>query len=225
MHMAAVCESERRERPVLYSFRRCPYAMRARLAISVNVMAVDLREVVLRDKPAHMIRLSPKATVPVLWLADGTVIDESLDIMKWAWTSAGKSRPDDAPHHDLIGRIDNEFKYHLDRYKYATRYDPAAGQGHRAAAMQILLTIEPLLESEWLSGDVPGFVDLAILPFIRQYRIADPQWFDSCLELERVQGWLERFLDWPGFHAVMQKYPQWREGDAGIIFGAPECRH
>ena len=225
MRMAAVGESERRERPVLYSFRRCPYAMRARLAISVNDIAVDLREVVLRDKPAHMIQLSPKATVPVLWLADGTVIDESLDIMKWAWTCAGKERPDDAPHHDLVGRIDNEFKYHLDRYKYATRYDPAAGQHHRAAAMQILLTIEPLLESDWLSGDVPGFVDLAILPFIRQYRIADPQWFDSYGGLNRVQAWLARFLAWPGFMAVMQKYPQWREGNAGIKFGAPGCGH
>ncbi|MCC2096350.1 MAG: glutathione S-transferase [Hyphomicrobiales bacterium] len=212
--------SEPRDRPVLYSFRRCPYAMRARLAIARNTVAVDLREVVLRDKPAHMIELSPKATVPVLWLEDGSVIDESLDIMIWAWARGGKGRPDDAPHYDLVARIDGDFKYHLDRYKYATRYDPVAGEAHRAAALGILRDIEPLLERPWLSGSEPGFADLAILPFVRQYRIADPAWFDAQPELTGVQDWLAGFLDWPGFHAVMKKYPQWCEGDPSVPFGA-----
>ncbi len=218
--MVAASENARRERPVLYSFRRCPYAMRARLALSVNEIAVDLREVVLCDKPAHMLELSPKGTVPVLWLEDGSVIDESLDIMKWAWAFVGRAIPEDAPHYDLVEQIDSTFKFHLDRYKYATRYDPAAAEDHRAAGMQILLAIEALLDRDWLAGDAPGFADLAILPFVRQYRIADPKWFDSYTGLQRVQGWLARFLAWPGFQAVMQKYPQWREGDAPVLFNA-----
>lgn len=206
--------------PVLYSFRRCPYAMRARLALDHNDIAVELREVLLRDKPAHMIALSPKATVPVLWLADNTIIDESIDVMYWAYAQGGRggALADDA-NHDLVALFDGDFKHHLDRYKYATRYDAATALVHRGAALEILQRVNARLTNDWLAGSDPGFVDLALLPFVRQYRIADIVWFESVDGIENVQTWLARFLEWPGFHAVMRKYPQWQIGEAGVRFG------
>lgn len=211
------------EQPVLYSFRRCPYAMRARLAIAVCNIPVELREVLLRDKPAHMIALSPKATVPVLWLPDGDVIDESLDVMRWARAQGTEERlRETAADTELIGLVDTKFKHHLDRYKYASRYPGEDGLAHRDAAMAILAEIEARLgrraPDDWLGGAQPGFADLAILPFVRQFRIADPKWFDACGDIRRVQKWLQRFLDWPGFLAVMEKYPQWHEGEPGVSF-------
>lgn len=205
--------------PVLYSFRRCPFAMRARLAIARASIPVELREVVLREKPAHMIALSPKATVPVLWLPDGRVIDESLEIMQWAtgWRKDSPAGPE--PELELlIARIDTNFKYHLDRYKYASRFDPSAAVDHRAAAHKILRDFDARLSAGWLHGRQPGFADMAILPFVRQFRIADADWFDNCEGLTNVKAWLDRFLEWPLFLSVMKKYPQWREGTAGIAF-------
>ena len=207
--------------PVLYSFRRCPYAMRARLALSSKRIKVELREVLLRDKPQHMRDLSAKATVPVLWQTDGAVIDESLDVMLWAWEQGtGQCAPQDDPNYDLVALIDGDFKHHLDRYKYAARHDPDKEREHRAAALDIIKTIGTRLWDNWLGGAQPGFVDLAILPFIRQYRIADIQWFDACEDIGSIQAWLQRFLEWPGFAAVMQKYPQWQDGKQGVLFGA-----
>lgn len=211
------------DQPVLYSFRRCPYAMRARLAIAVCEIPVELREVVLRDKPAHMVDLSPKATVPVLWLPDGAVIDESLDVMRWAAArSQARALREAIADKDLIEIIDSKFKHHLDRYKYANRYPGEDGLAHRIAALDILKSIETRLgrnaPDEWLGGAQPGFADLAILPFVRQFRIADPKWFDACGGVDLVQKWLDRFLNWPGFLAVMEKYPQWREGEPGVEF-------
>ncbi len=191
--------------------------MRARLAIAQNDIAVELREVLLRDKPEHMIELSAKATVPVLWLADGSVIDESLDIMRWAFGSRA-FRAHQEPDFDLIGAFDTRFKHHLDRYKYAARYDPDAALEHRDAALAMLRDLKPRLQGDWLSGEEPRFTDLALLPFIRQYRIADIAWFDGVEGIEAVQQWLSRFLQWQGFQDVMQKYPQWRTGQPGVRF-------
>lgn len=196
--------------PILYSFRRCPYAMRARLALYVRRRSVELREVVLRDKPEDMRAVSPKATVPVLVLETGEVIDESLDVMTWAW-------PDglDAMAAAIIAQFDGPFKHHLDRYKYASRFD-ADPSFHRDQAVEILDSL--VLRQNWLSGPDPGFVDYAILPFIRQFRIADPVWFDETMPRGDLRDWLFRFLDLPAFEACMKKYPAWQQGQPGICF-------
>ena len=195
--------------PLLYSFRRCPYAMRARMAIAASGQQVRLREIILRDKPPHMLELSPKGTVPVLQLADGTVIDESLEVMDWALGLADplgwRAHKDNA----LIAAFDGDFKHHLDRYKYATRYEGADALEHRAACFEILKGLDDTLTADWLAGAAPGYTDIAILPFIRQFRIADTGWFDAEMELPKVQAYVMRFLDWPGFTAVMHKYPLW----------------
>ena len=209
-----------RKFPVLYSFRRCPYAMRARLAISKSNTLVELREVLLRDKPNHMLLLSPKGTVPVLWLCDGTVIDESFEIMKWAYsTNLSNDGSKKVNHEDLIALVDSKFKYHLDRYKYSSRFENIDANHHRDCALNILYKVEDVLDIGWLNGVTPGFSDFAILPFIRQYRIADITWFDSCADIPKVKYWLNEFLNWDGFKNIMKKYPQWQEGQEGIQFG------
>ena len=206
--------------PVLYSFRRCPYAMRARMAINQSNKFVELREVVLRDKPNHMTQLSPKATVPVLWLEDGNVIDESLEVMAWAanysnWTSL----PLNMVERDVVSRNDSAFKSHLDRYKYPNRYPNTNALDHREAALDILREIEATLNNNWLGGHQPTFTDIAILPFIRQFRGVDAQWFDNLEDIPRTISWTHRFLAWEGFKSVMIKYPQWKPGDSVITFG------
>ena len=199
--------------PLLYSFRRCPYAMRARMALAAAEQEVRLREIILRDKPAHMLELSPKGTVPVLHLADGTVIDESRDVMDWALAQADPLNL--LAHKDvpLIDAFDGDFKHHLDRYKYATRYEGADALHHRAVCYAILQGLEERLNDAWLAGDAPGYTDIAILPFIRQFRIADMVWFDEDMALPKVQAYVARFLDWPGFTRIMQKYALWLDSD------------
>ncbi|MDR6851322.1 glutathione S-transferase [Sphingomonas sp. BE123] len=195
--------------PILYSFRRCPYAIRARLALAVSETAVEHREVRLRDKPAEMIAASPKGTVPVLVLPDGRVIDESLDIMRWA---LARNDPEhwlagDAPA--LIAANDGAFKHHLDRYKYPERY-PADGVDHRAAALAILQGLGTRLGAQaWLGGARFGLADAAILPFVRQFAAVDPDWF-AAQDLARVQPWLAAFLASPLFAAVMVTRTPWR---------------
>ena len=207
--------------PILYSFRRCPYAMRARMAIFQNEVAVELREVVLRDKPIQMIELSPKATVPVLRLQDGTVLDESLDVMLWAFRqNTLNKQPENRMNCDLIETIDTTFKYHLDRYKYASRYENVNPIQHRDEALAIIGEIENRLVNHWLCGETPGFSDMAILPFMRQFRATDKSWFDNLADIKNTSAWLLRFLEWDCFNSVMKKYPKWVPGDTKIIFGA-----
>lgn len=199
--------------PILYSFRRCPYAIRARLALAVSGIAVEHREVKLRDKPAAMLAASPKGTVPVLVLPDGAVIDESLDIMRWALV---RNDPEDWLSGDepaLIATNDGAFKHHLDRYKYPDRY-PADGVDHRAAALAILHGLEARLgEHAYLSGARFGLTDAAILPFVRQFAAVDRDWF-AAQDLARVQGWLEAFLGSALFARVMVVREPWRGGAA-----------
>jgi glutathione S-transferase len=195
---------------ILYSFRRCPYAMRARMALSISNARYEHREVVLRDKPPEMLEASPKGTVPVLVTEDGAVIEESLDIMRWA---LGRNDPEgwlarrDDP---LQAANDGPFKHHLDRYKYATRYDDVDPEEHRAAALDILKRLEDRLgEGAYLCGDARGFADIAIFPFIRQFANADRDWFDA-QELPRLQAWLAGLVGSELFAGVMLKHPQWR---------------
>ena len=215
--------------PILYSFRRCPYAMRARMAIYVSGQQCELREVVLRDKPEAMIEVSPKATVPVLQLPDGRVIDESVDIMIWAlalndpWGWRGA--PDlFAQMVDWIRRTQSEFKGHLDRYKYPSRYerdDPnfLGRHAHRDAAVVFLSALGELLgEKPFLFDPAPKLADIAIFPFVRQFANTDREWFHSEVALKPIQGWLDRCLELPCFDAVMKKYAQWQPGDALVTF-------
>lgn len=208
--------------PILYSFRRCPYAMRARMALLVSGSRVELREIALRDKPPEMLRASPKGTVPVLILPDGTVIDESLDIMLWALS---KNDPDGWMKGDLaemlvlIARCEDEFKNHLDRYKYANRYDGADPLFHRKAACKFLDVLESYLQkNSFLYGDSIKLADMAIVTFVRQFANTDRNWFDAC-DFPRVREWTERFMDSALFLSVMDKYPLWQAEDESIIFG------
>ena len=198
--------------PVLYSFRRCPYAIRARMALRYAGIEVTLREVALGDKPADFVALSPKATVPVLQLPSGEVIDQSLAIMQWAlqqhdpqgWLRAGAQ--DEATH--WITLTDDVFKPLLDRYKYATRHPELTPCAHRAAAIAAFIAPlnERLLQTPYLFGPNPSVADVALFPFVRQFAFVDKAWFDAA-PLAGVQRWLAAWLGSDLFGAVMMKSP------------------
>ena len=204
--------------PILYSFRRCPYAMRARLAIAVSGQRVELREIVLRDKAPEFLATSPSATVPCLKVGEA-VIDESLDVMKWA---LGKSDPEgwlDMPEqgHDLIAEADGPFKQALDRTKYATRYPDADPENERAKAHDFLHVLNTQLTQSFLFGSTPTLADMAILPFVRQFAFIDKARFDA-EEWPNLSRWLEAFLVSDRFLSIMAKYSKWEAGQAPICF-------
>lgn len=202
--------------PVLYSFRRCPYAIRARLALRSSGVFVHLREIVLRDKPEAFLAASPSASVPCLVLPDG-VIDESLDIMRWAlgqndpegWLAMPKAGA------DWIARCDGPFKHALDRTKYTTRYPAEDPEAHRRAASAFLTDLDAEM-GDWIF-DRPTLADVALLPFVRQFAFIDKPWFDA-QPWPRLQAWLAGFLDSERFAGVMQKYAPWQEGDPPVRF-------
>ena len=209
---------------ILYSFRRCPYAMRARMALRIAGIPCRLREVVLRDKPQEMLDISPKGTVPVLQRNDGAVLDESLDIMRWAleehdpegWLAPALGTLSEVD--ELIAMNDGDFKHHLDRYKYANRYDGADPEVHRRGAEIFLSQLETRLQSQdALFGARWCLADAAIGPFVRQFANADRAWFDAA-PYPRLQRWLGGFLDDPRFTAIMAKHAQWKTGDAEVTF-------
>jgi len=205
--------------PILYSFRRCPYAMRARMALWVAGVTVELREVKLAAKPPALIAASPKGTVPVLVLADGKVIDQSLDIMRWALAQGdpeGWRLRDDA---DLIAVNDGVFKHHLDRAKYPGRYEEDGVTDHRAEALALLAPLEArLADAPFLCGRTRGLTDIALVPFIRQFAAIDPAWF-AAQPLPRLQAWLDSLLAADLFASVMGKFAPWAEGDAPVFLG------
>jgi UPF0176 protein len=212
--------------PILYSFRRCPFAMRARLALRAAGVQVELREVVLRDKPAAMLEVSPKGTVPVLVEPSGKVLDESLDIMRFALSMHDPQQwlaPEDGDVEGmvaLIRRCDEEFKPDLDRYKYASRYDDADPVASRDKGFAFLRELDQRLQSGgWISGSRRCLADVAIAPFVRQFRIADPAWFDAT-PCHALIAWLAAFEASDDFAAIMYKYAPWREGDEMVVFGA-----
>ena len=194
------------------------------MTLRVCEVQCALREVVLRDKPAHMLEISPKGTVPVLQLPDGAVIEESIDIMRWALADhdpQGWLRPDrgtTAEADALIETNDEDFKHHLDRYKYANRYEGADPTIHRAEAERFLRVLDDrLTDAPALFGGHWTLADVAIGPFIRQFANADRDWFDTA-PYPHLQRWLGAFLADERFTAVMTKYPQWNPGDAEPIF-------
>lgn len=208
--------------PVLYSFRRCPYAIRARMALWAAGTTVELREVKLAAKPPALLAASPKGTVPVLVLADGRVIDESLAIMRWALAQhdpEGWLAGEDAA---LIAANDGPFKHHLDRAKYPGRYVEDDGIDHRSAALALLTPLEArLTAAPFLGGTTRGFTDIALFPFIRQFAAVEPAWF-AAQSLPRLQAWLERLLGSSLFAHVMPKFAPWQEGDVPTLFGPDE---
>ncbi len=204
--------------PILYSFRRCPYAMRARMAIAVSGVSVELREVVLRDKPPEMLEVSPKGTVPVLVLSDGIVLEESLDIMRWA---LGQNDPEDWLGHidgALIAANDGPFKRALDWYKYPHRYDLPDGLAHRDEGLKYLVDLNAALtKARFLGGERCGFTDVALFPFVRQFAATDQAWFDG-LALPALQKWFLSLTSAALFAEIMVKYPQWNAGDELTLF-------
>lgn len=205
--------------PVLYSFRRCPYAMRARLALIANGLSVELREVALRAKPAAMVAASPKATVPVLILPDGRVIDESLEVMRWAYRERGVSGWLDAQAATLVDTNDGMFKYHLDRYKYCDRY-PMDAVDHRAAGTTTLCRLDAWIARRALGeADALSIADFAILPFVRQFAETDRCYFDG-LPLHHLQRRLGMFLKSEIFAGAMLRWPPWHAGDPPTVFPA-----
>ena len=205
---------------ILYSFRRCPYAMRARMALFASSQPCLLREVVLRDKPSEMLTASPKATVPVLVTSSDDVVDESLDIMLWA---LDKNDPqnwlkDSQASLALISQSDGPFKHNLDRYKYGNRYKDQDSKNHRRQGEVFLRELDTTLsKTVFLLGAGIRLADIAIFPFIRQFANTDRQWFDQ-LELPSLHRWLAFHLESELFANVMKKYPQWKTGDDGVQF-------
>ena len=209
--------------PILYSFIRCPFAMRARMILKLADIKCELREVRLNNKPEHMLEASPKGTVPVLILED-KIIDESIDIVNWALNITnvfeGNIKQDQINlTEELIDLFDDKFKYHLDRYKYSNRYEDVDVEHHQNECLNILKKLETIIDgTNWIFGDSISKLDILILPFIRQFRIADQEWFDSQQNIPGIQRVLMNFLDSNIFKSVMNKYEEWCEGSDKIYF-------
>ena len=208
--------------PILYSFRRCPYAMRARMAIHISSQKCEIREVLLRDKPPSMLEYSSKGTVPVLVLQSGEVIDESLDVIDWALNlndpDNWQRSKNNEKTKELIKINDGEFKYHLDRYKYSKRYDNEDPEFHRKKCLSFIEKVNSELQnSKYIFDDAISYIDISLLPFIRQFRIADNEWFDE-LPYENVKSWLSNFLNSELLKSIMSKHDIWKEGDEVTIF-------
>jgi glutathione S-transferase len=211
--------------PILYSFRRCPYAMRARLALAASGIKTELREVVLKDKPAELLAVSLKATVPVLQTETGRVIDESIDIMRWALDKRDPlnwyqtlDRRQQIQCDELIANNDGDFKYYLDRYKYADRYPEHPESYYREQGEKTLQNLESLLkENGCLLTEKWTLADIALLPFIRQFALVDKDWFNTA-PYPLVRDWLNHFLQSELFASVMTKYEQWHAEQPQILF-------
>jgi len=197
--------------PVLYSFRRCPYAIRARMAIVRTEHKCEHREVILRDRPGHMMEISPKGTVPVMLLPNGEVIEESLEIMQYVlnW-----ELNDDETY--WIDRNDNEFKYHLDRYKYPNRFENVDFIQQRDLAKRYLDDLD-----NYLSDSISTRLSDALFPFVRQFANHDRAWFDA-QGWQNLHQWLDNNLVSDEFARCMKKYQQWHAGDEVAIFPTTE---
>ena len=202
--------------PILQSFRRCPYAMRARLAAVSAAVKGELREIQLRNKPTAFLEVSASGTVPCLVTADG-VIDESLDIMKWALAQNDPEEWLEMPQEGWawIARADGPFKQALDQTKYQTRYPDSDSTEQRGLAAVFLEDLDRQINN-WIF-ERPTIADYAILPFVRQFAFVDKPWFEA-QPWPNLQRWLERFLTSTQFDAIMLKYPTWVEGDLPVMF-------
>lgn len=213
--------------PVLYSFRRCPFAIRARIALKAAEQTVELREIILRDKPAHMLEVSPKGTVPVLWFVEGKVIDQSLEIALWALSNNDPQnlmKPETGTFEEMRALIelnDGPFKHHLDRTKYATRYPGENPAIHRKKAGIFLSTLSERLEQQaFLFGKRISLADITIAPFIRQFANIDRELFNRT-QSNALKSWLDAFLENALFLSVMTKHKPWQPGDETTYFPVP----
>ncbi|WEJ63064.1 glutathione S-transferase [Thiomicrorhabdus lithotrophica] len=230
--------------PVLYSYRRCPYAMRARMAIAYSGIQVEQREIVFWEKPAEMLEASPKGTVPVLILTDGSVIDESRDIMLWALNSMSSERKSNSDQawlfsenslfdkkvNDWIDLCDNEFKRHLDHYKYADRFPEQSKQSYREQGCKFLTRIENQLAENSQIGCHSEFglienrvsmADIALFPFVRQFVNVDKEWFSKA-DYVHVKPWLKQNIESKWFTAIMKNRPVWKAGQQPLWVDEPE---
>ena len=198
--------------PILYSFRRCPYAMRARMALILASKECELREILLKNKPDEMLEISSKGTVPVMQFAD-KVLDESLDIISWAMESPVSNvyvytGTEELLSEELIKLFDSKFKYHLDRYKYSSRYG-ADPKNHQDECKIMLDDLEDKINPKpWIFGKEVSLLDISILPFIRQCKIANPDWFFAQSFIKVIEL-LNYFENSDLFTQAMQKYDLW----------------
>ena len=199
--------------------------MRARMAIYLSQIVVEHREVSLKNKPKSMMEISPKGTVPVLLLENGDVIDESMDIINWCLETKSrvfKDILDDSQKaftKKIIKIFDEKFKFHLDRYKYATRYKNVDAVSHRDACLDILKTLDKNINNtKWFFSNNVNKIDISVLPFIRQFRIADPLWFDANKNIPNIQIWLENFLQSKLLNEVMINFDAWEPNDPIKLF-------
>ena len=218
---------------ILYSFRRCPYAIRARWALLNTNQVVELREVELKNKPIELIQISKKATVPVLKTSLNKVIDESLEIMIWSIKRSNMHELFGDKNNDISKEIlslieinDNAFKYHLDRFKYASRFNIEESETHRSEAMKILLSLNKRLKvfsnegkSLFLVDAKESLADWAIWPFVRQFRIADIIKFDQNREIQYLRCWLNYFFTHEKYPMVMKKNKPWSKKNEPLFFG------
>ena len=204
-----------RKYPILYTFRRCPYAMRARLAIKASGVIVEIREVKLKNKPEELLNISPKATVPVLYISSKKIIEESLDIMKWALEINDplkllkQEKLNRIEVHNTFNKLENDFKQNLDRYKYSSRFDQPNPELYRDKNLKILNQFNNLLQhNKGIYSSHLSLLDYAIFPFIRQFRNVNSVWFDS-LELKFLKSWLYELIDSDEFSSIMKKNLIW----------------
>ena len=200
---------------VLYSYRRCPYAMRARMALAYSGIAVEIREISLREKPTSLLAISPKGTVPVLQ-SDGLVIEQSYDIMKWALRQSDPdqwlSKDTESLIDEWVAKNDGPFKKLLDQYKYPDRHPDVQPEETLTQAMALFLgpINEQLKANPYLLGPKISLADIALFPFVRQFAMVDPDWLDQS-GLLFLKQWLNERLESPLFMGVMQKNPTWQD--------------
>lgn len=207
--------------PILYSFRRCPYAMRARMSLVYAGIKCEMREILLREKPASMLEISPKGTVPVLQLPDGSVLEESMDIIDWALAQNDKDGWRNTDHEKasaFIAENDSTFKKALDQYKYPDRNPDRSQIEYRSDGEVFLTKLDRALAAhKYLLGEKMSVADFAIFPFIRQFAGVDPAWFEDCPH-DHLREWLKGLLESPYFEKAMEKFDVWHPGADVVYF-------
>ncbi|WP_438467113.1 glutathione S-transferase [Marinomonas sp. PE14-40] len=208
--------------PILYSFRRCPYAIRARYALSLLNIKVEIREVVLRNKPEALLRLGGRSSVPQMICEQGVRYPESMDIIRWAMARKQNaniySKPQEREIAAWLFQTDHRFKFWLDKYKYADRHPDFSQEYYRSQGERFLRRLESKLSKQaFLLGDEMSMADVLVFPFIRQFRGVDNTWFDQS-QYTSVKLWLNQIIEDKTFEKVMIKLPPWQEVDEPRYF-------
>jgi len=208
--------------PILYTFRRCPYAIRTRMVIKSSQITVEIREIELKNKPREFLELSPKGTVPVLLTDSGQVLEESLDIINWALDSndpnnlLSECNLSKSQFKELLKKLDDDFKINLDKYKYPNRYQGVDRNFNRDANLNFLANLDNLLKkSKYINCNHLTLIDYLIFPFIRQFRNVDENWFD-CLNFYYLKKWLNNLMESEDFKSIMKKYTVWNSNQIPI---------